>query len=168
MFEKEILIDAKGHLMGRLASVVAKLILQGRRVVIVRSEKLVLSGSLYNRRVEYLEFKNRNSNTNPRHGGAIHWKSPSMLFFKAVRGMTPHKTKKGAACLQKLKVFEGCPYPYSHKKKQNVPRALKVVRLKNGRKNCLLGDLCTSIGWNKAGVVEKLEKKRIERGSAYF
>lgn len=29
MFEKEIIIDAKGHLLGRLASIVAKEILNG-------------------------------------------------------------------------------------------------------------------------------------------
>ena len=59
MFEKEILIDGKGHLMGRLASIVAKQILNGQRVVVVRAEKILLSGQLYNRRVEYLEFKNK-------------------------------------------------------------------------------------------------------------
>lgn len=82
--------------------------------------------------------------------------------------MTPHKTKKGAAALDKMKVFEGCPYPYSHQKKRCVPRALKAVRLQSFRKYCTLGDLCKSIGWNKAEVVEKLEKKRLERGSEYY
>ena len=44
MFEKEILIDGKGHLMGRLASIVAKHLLNGQRVVVVRAEKILLSG----------------------------------------------------------------------------------------------------------------------------
>ena len=136
--------------------------------MLVRAEKLVLSGSLYNRRVEYLEFKRKNSNTNPRKGGPYHFKAPSMVFWRAVRGMIPHKTKKGTAAMEKLKIFEGCPYPYSHKKKRCVPRALKVIRLKNFRKNCLLGDLCKSIGWNKGEVVEKLEKKRLERSEQYY
>lgn len=59
MFEKEIVIDAKGHLMGRLAATVAKELLAGQRIVVVRVEQLVLSGLLYNRRVEYLEWKNK-------------------------------------------------------------------------------------------------------------
>ena len=167
MFEKKIVIDSKGHLMGRLASIVAKEILNGQQVVVVRVEKMVLSGSLYNRRVEYLEFKNRNSNTNPRKGGPYHFKAPSKIFWRAVRGMVPHKTKKGAAALEKLKIFEGCPYPYSHMKKKCVPRALKNLRLKNGRKSCLLGHLSKSIGWNQGDIVEKLEKKRLERGAVY-
>jgi large subunit ribosomal protein L13Ae len=38
MFEKEMIIYGKGHLMGRLAAVVAKELLNGQRVVIVRAE----------------------------------------------------------------------------------------------------------------------------------
>jgi large subunit ribosomal protein L13Ae len=40
MFEKEIVIDGRGHLVGRLASKVAKEILSGQRVVVVRCELL--------------------------------------------------------------------------------------------------------------------------------
>lgn len=168
MFEKEIVIDAKGHLMGRLASIVAKTILSGQRVIVVRAEKMVMSGKLFNRRVEYLEFKKKNSNTNPRKGGAYHFKAPSKIFWRAVRGMTPHKTKKAQIALERLKVFEGCPYPYSHKKKFYVHKAMKAVRLKNGRKFCLLGELAASIGWNKGAIVEKLENKRLERAERHF
>ena len=153
MFEKEIIIDAKGHLMGRLAATVAKELLSGQRVVVVRVEQVVLSGLLYNRRVEYLEWKNKQSNSNPRKGGPYHFKSPSKLFWKAVKGMIPRKTARGKAALERLKIFEGCPYPYSHKKKMFAPRSLKIVRLKFGRKYCLLGELCKSIGWNHGETV---------------
>ncbi len=51
MFEKEIVIDGKGHLMGRLASIVAKELLSGQRIIVVRCEKLVLSGSLFRRKL---------------------------------------------------------------------------------------------------------------------
>ena len=148
MFEKEIVIDAKGHMMGRLAATVAKELLAGQRIVVVRVEQCVLSGLLYNRKVEYLEWKNKISNSNPRKGGPYHFKSPSKLFWKAVKGMVPRKTARGKAALERLKIFEGCPFPYSHKKKLCAARALKVVRLKFGRKSCLLGELCKSVGWN--------------------
>lgn len=161
MFEKEIVIDAKGHLMGRLAANVAKELLGGQRVVVVRVEQAVLSGLLFNRRVEYLEWKNKVSNSNPRKGGPYHFKAPSKLFWKAVKGMVPRKTARGKAALERLKIYEGCPFPYSHKKKFCSPRALKVVRLKFGRKYCLLGDLSKSIGWNKGEVVQRLEEKRL-------
>ena len=41
---KAVVIDGRGHMMGRLASVVAKLILNGQKVVIVRCEEINISG----------------------------------------------------------------------------------------------------------------------------
>lgn len=35
-FEKVIVVDGRGHLIGRLASVIAKQLLNGQRVVVVR------------------------------------------------------------------------------------------------------------------------------------
>lgn len=67
--------------------------------------------------------------------------------------MLPRKTARGKAALERLKIFEGCPYPYSHQKKVCAPRSLKIIRLKFGRKYCLLGDLCKSIGWNHGETV---------------
>lgn len=40
-----IVIDGKGHLLGRLASIVAKQLLFGKKVVVVRAEALIISGS---------------------------------------------------------------------------------------------------------------------------
>ena len=47
MFEKLVIIDGKGHLIGRLASIVAKELLNGQRIVVVRCEALNKSGSLF-------------------------------------------------------------------------------------------------------------------------
>ena len=41
---KAIVIDGRGHMMGRLASIVAKLILNGQKVVIVRCDEINISG----------------------------------------------------------------------------------------------------------------------------
>ena len=81
--------------------------------------------------------------------------------------MVPRKTARGKAALERLKIFEGCPFPYSHKKKFVAPKCLKVLRLKFGRKSGLLGDLCTQVGWNKADLVKKLEEKRLARAEQY-
>lgn len=40
-----VVVDGKGHLLGRLASIVAKQLLQGKKIVIVRSEQILISGS---------------------------------------------------------------------------------------------------------------------------
>lgn len=40
-----IVIDGKGHLLGRLASIVGKQLLQGKKIVVVRCESIIVSGS---------------------------------------------------------------------------------------------------------------------------
>jgi hypothetical protein len=50
--------------------------------------------------------------------------------------MVPHKSARGAAALERLKLFEGVPPPYDKKKRMVVPDALRVLRLKPGRKYC--------------------------------
>ena len=106
-------------------------------------------------------------NHNPRRGFK-HYRFPSKVFWKVVRGMLRHKTDKAAAALGRMKVFEGIPAPYDAKKRQCVPDAMKVIRLKNYRPFCVLGDLCASVGWNKKAIVEKLENKRKQRSLTYY
>ena len=120
MFTKEILIDAKGHLMGRLASTVAKELITGQRVVVVRCEEIIRSGSLYRNKLKFKEFLNKAKAPNPRRG-AFHYRSPARIFWRVIRGMLPRKTARGAAALGKLKTFEGIPSPYDHKKRMVIP-----------------------------------------------
>jgi large subunit ribosomal protein L13Ae len=160
MFEKEILIDAKGHLLGRLASYVAKELLNGQKIVLVRAEGINISGSLFRNKLKYMEFLRKTRNANPRRGH-IHYRSPARMFWRTVRGMIPHKTARGEAALGRLKTFEGVPYPYDHKKRVVVPDALRVLRLKPFRDVCVLGDLASQVGWTKQALVERLEERRI-------
>jgi large subunit ribosomal protein L13Ae len=168
MFEKQIVIDGKQHLVGRLAAVIAKELLNGQRIVLVRAEELVKSGPLYKNKMKYVEWLTLKSNTNPRHGGPYHFKSPARLFWRVVRGMVRHKTARGTAALERLRVYEGCPAPYSHMKRQLVPSAMRATRLGNGRKFCRMGDLCSAIGWNKNELVTSLEEKRKTIAGKWF
>ena len=68
MFEKEIVVDARGHLQGRLASIVAKELLSGQRVVVVRCELMMRSGSLFRNKLKFQDFLRKGNNTNPRRG----------------------------------------------------------------------------------------------------
>jgi large subunit ribosomal protein L13Ae len=53
MFEKEIIIDGRGHLYGRLASIVSAQLLRGQRVVVVRCEQIERSGSLFRNKLNW-------------------------------------------------------------------------------------------------------------------
>lgn len=43
----QVVIDGKGHLLGRLASTVAKQLLNGQKIVVVRCESLNISGEFF-------------------------------------------------------------------------------------------------------------------------
>ncbi|KEH22805.1 putative ribosomal protein L13 [Medicago truncatula] len=164
---KRVVIDARHHMLGRLASIVAKELLNGQKVVLVRCEEICASGGLVRQKMKYMRFLRKRMNTKPSHG-PIHFRAPSKIFWRTVRGMIPHKTKRGEAALARMKVYEGIPPPYDKIKRMVVPDALKVLRLQKGHKYCSLGQLSAEVGWNYAGTIKELETKRKERAFAAY
>ncbi|EFY88349.1 60S ribosomal protein L16A, variant 2 [Metarhizium acridum] len=186
-FEPVVVIDGKGHLLGRLASIVAKQLLNGQKIVVVRCEALNISGEFFRAKLKYHAYLRKMTRYNPTRGGPFHFRAPSRIFYKAVRGMIPHKTARGAAAMERLKVFEGVPPPYDTKKKMVVPQALRVLRLQPGRKYCTVGRLSHEVGWKYQDVVaryvytgisiakarytdkrHRLEERRKAKGAAYY
>ena len=82
---KAVVIDAKGHLLGRLASIVAKMILEGNKVVVVRTEAINMSGNFYRNKLKYLDFLKKRCNVLPTRG-PFHFRAPSKIFWRTVRG----------------------------------------------------------------------------------
>ncbi|KAM3415725.1 hypothetical protein BST61_g9239 [Cercospora zeina] len=167
-FEPVIVIDGKGHLLGRLASTVAKQLLNGQKLVVVRCEAINISGEFFRAKLKYQAFLRKQTRYNATRGGPWHYRSPAKMFWRTVRGMIPHKTERGAKALERLKTFEGVPPPYDQKKRQVVPQALRVLRLKPGRKYCTVGRLGHEFGWKYQDVVERLEERRKVKGQAYY
>lgn len=166
-YEPVVVIDGKGHLLGRLASTVAKQLLNGQKIVVVRCEALNVSGELFRNKLKYHDYLRKGTRFNKTHG-PFHFRAPSRIFYKAVRGMVAHKTARGKAALERLKVFEGVPPPYDKKKRVVVPQALRVLRLKPGRKYATIGKLSASVGWKYESIVDKLEEKRKLRLAEYY
>ena len=84
MNKSVVVVDGKGHLLGRLASYVAKQLEQGQRVVIVRSEHVLMSGSHYRNKLKYMDFLRKRMSTNPKKG-PVKIKNKSVflkLYFK--------------------------------------------------------------------------------------
>ena len=85
MFKKELVIDARGHLLGRLASVVAKELLSGQSVTVVRCEGLNVSGTLRRNKLVLADFKNKTTRSNPKRG-PFHFSAPCMMLWRTIRG----------------------------------------------------------------------------------
>ena len=134
--------------------------------------------------LRYHNFLHKRHIDNPKKSGPFHHRAPSKILYRAIRGMTPHKTPRGVAALERLKLFEGVPPPYDRKKKMVVPEALRVLRLKPGRKYCTVKvcrgrpypwDILTwvkqrlshEVGWGYKEVVDRLEEKRKIKAQAF-
>ena len=118
-------------------------------------------------RVKYAQFRKKRMNTNPRRG-PFHFKSPARIFWRTVRGMVHQKTKRGQEAIARLSTFEGIPHPYDKQKRQVVPAALRVIRLKPNRDFTILGELADSVGWKHKDLLERLEAKRKVKAEAFF
>lgn len=66
--------------------------------------------------------------------------------------------------MERLKVFEGVPPPYDKVKRVVVPQALRVLRLKPGRKYCTVGRLSHEVGWKYQDVVARFVMRLLIQG----
>lgn len=117
-----MLIDGKDLVLGRLASFVAKRLLEGERVTVLNAEQVVVSGRREATFDLYDAWLETRSLTNPRKG-PFHLKRPEELVRRAVRGMLPFDKPKGREAFRRLHVYIGAPKEFSGKELTAVPGA---------------------------------------------
>jgi len=100
-----MIIDADGAILGRLAAKVSKELLKNENIIIINSEKIVVSG---NPDAIFKKFHERRARGDVKKG-PFYPKYPDKLFIRTVRGMLPYKKEKGRKAFRKLRVFMGNP-----------------------------------------------------------
>ena len=88
---RPIVIDGTNHIAGRLSSNVAKLLLQGNRVTVVNSEKIMISGRKRSIVDEYNQFLKISSILHPKHG-PFHPRRPDTIMSRMVPVSYTHLT----------------------------------------------------------------------------
>lgn len=99
------IIDASDCILGRLASSVAKDLLNGEQVHIINAEMAVISGTKDRVFGEYIDKRKLN---HPRKG-PYYPRMPHMMLKRAVRGMIPYQKPRGREAFKRLKVDVGKP-----------------------------------------------------------
>lgn len=142
--ERVAVIDATGLILGRMASHIAKRLLQGEKIIVVNAEKAAISGkrlSLVKEAKRYLEIGH------PRKG-PLHRRRPDRIVRRTIRGMLPRKKPKGQQAYKRLKVFLEVPEEFKGKEMETIPNA-------NAEKlRCpyiTVGKLAKEIGWTPIG-----------------
>jgi large subunit ribosomal protein L13 len=101
-----IIIDGTNKILGRLASLAAKLALNGEEVVIINSEKVLVSGSSKANVEEF--FKVKRERGDPYHG-PFYPRYPDQIVKRVIRGMLPYKIDRGRKALKRIKAYIGVP-----------------------------------------------------------
>lgn len=113
---KGTVIDASGLVLGRAASVIAQRLLKGEDIIVVNSEKSVVTGS----RKNVLNFYIANRARGSVRSGPHYPRYPDRIFRRTVRGMLPHLKTRGKEAFDRLQVFIGVPSHVSPLPRQSI------------------------------------------------
>jgi len=100
---KEIVIDADGAVLGRLASTVAKKLLNGENITVINIEKAIITGEPD---MIYQIYKHKHERGD-RNRGPFYPRQPDRFFQRVLRGMLPYKQGRGMDAMRRLKIVMG-------------------------------------------------------------
>ena len=145
VIKNDLVVDGTNLIAGRLASHVAKLLIQGKRVSIVNCEKIMISGTRSNIIKEYKDFLEIASIIHPRHG-PFHPRRPDTIISRMVRGMLPKEKPSGKTALKRLRAYIGTPKGLKSFEKIQFEKA-KIARASSNY--TVMADLGRTIGWTE-------------------
>ena len=136
--------NADQEILGRLASIVAKQLLNGKKVAIINADKALLSGSKKGIIEKYRTRLNLVEKANPAH--SPYWsRRPDLLVKRIVRGMLPYRKPSGKEAFKRLFVFIGTP---ENIKAENI----KKLNIKDPKKifvnTISISELSKLLGYN--------------------
>ncbi len=102
------IVSAENAIMGRLASIVAKRLLNGEKIVIVNADKGIISGNSKFITSKYRQRWRIKTKSNPLKGPFYPRKTDHILR-RTVRGMLPFRKSRGKEAYNRLIVFKGIP-----------------------------------------------------------
>ena len=137
-----LVINADRLILGRMATTVAKRLLQGEEIAVVNAEKAVISGRKGNKVTEAKEFLGVGGVNR----GPYHYRRPDKIVRKTIKGMLPFKQPKGKEAYKRLKVFIGVPEDLKSVKMETVADA-DSKKLKCSYFS--VGQFSKEIGWNQ-------------------
>lgn len=125
-----VIVDAEGQALGRLSSIVAKLIRGkfkpnftqhvdcGDNVIVINAEKINLSGKKWDTK-EYIRYTGYPGGQRSLTAQELFDKDPARLIEKSVKGMLP-KNKLGSALFKNLTVHTGADHGHEAQKPKTI------------------------------------------------
>lgn len=127
-----MIIDAKGLIVGRLASFAAEKALAGEQVDIVNCDFAIITGNPNNA----VALAKKKLKLGVVGQGPYFPKKPAGIMRRAVRGMLPFKRARGRAAYSRVKCYEGFPEEFKGKE------IITLKELHSDKKHITLARLC--------------------------
>lgn len=127
---EKIIIDADGAVLGRVCSFAAKSALNGYEVIVVNSERSIITGIKNNIIEDYANSKRRGGHSLK---GPKLSRSPELILKRCIRGMIPNIRKGyGREVLKKIKCYKGIPAEFAGQKTFKIPSQKKIKYISIG------------------------------------
>ncbi len=111
-----MIINAENMILGRLATEAAKKALLGEEIIIINSDKAIVSGK---KKEVIARYKQKYARGVPSKGPFI-LRSPDRLVKRTIRNMLPYKTPRGREAYKRIKCYVGVPAEYEGKETISV------------------------------------------------
>jgi large subunit ribosomal protein L13 len=138
-------VDGKDKVLGRVASQVAKMLLNGNRVVLLNAERLFVSGHVTDLMQNYKHRIELKDKSNPNH--SPYWsRRPDLFVKRTIRGMLPYKKPRGKSAFKLLRVYTGVPEEY---KNVDITEIKSKTQNQIFEKTMSVADLVKKLGYNR-------------------
>jgi large subunit ribosomal protein L13 len=103
-----MIINAEGMVAGRLASKIAKKIIDKETVTIVNAEKAVIVGTKQSVMPKFKQRVNASVKSNP-HYGPKYDRIPSKILRRMIKGMLPSRKKTAELLIKQVTIYNKIP-----------------------------------------------------------
>jgi large subunit ribosomal protein L13 len=118
-FNPDIIFNGQMCILGRTASKIAELAMDGNRVALINAEEIVVTGGENQIINKYSTRQNLGSDRGP-----FYPKRPDKIVKRSIRGMLPHKQASGRKAFERIQVYIGTPEEFEGNTK--VPENKRV------------------------------------------
>lgn len=122
-----MIINAEGLIVGRLASNIAKKVINKEMITIINAEKAIVVGTKNSIMPKYKQRVDAAVKSNP-HYGPKYDRVPSKMLKRSIKGMLPNKSRTNEKLLKQIKIYNKVP------KTIDITKAQTIEKIKYGQK----------------------------------
>ncbi|MBU1136591.1 MAG: 50S ribosomal protein L13 [Nanoarchaeota archaeon] len=110
---EEVIINGENAVLGRLASYCAKESLKGKKIIIVNSDKVIITGNMKNIIEKYNQRRARGGSAQK---GPNFPSTPERILKRTIKGMIPNKKGRGREIFKEIRCYNEIPEEFKNKK----------------------------------------------------